>query len=555
MSKNRSSDDGGKPAGTKKGMGGSFRSSRLRFMGLDSDDVVRAFFGGNATLAIVVLVLIMFFLFREGAGFMGQNATELVTYRQSGLEYVDYMRAEVDTFHELPRFLTDVESARIKALMADGMDLKAAREQAKSLHELTAGLRKIVRPLDRFVDGLSDYAIRMRDEYKTGLNKAEERANFLGDAEKARSRGNADKAASLEASGADVKVVGVDFVQKRRYLLSMQPEYLRLNEDLRAGITAMLDTLPYDDPVIGRKMTRLREKAASFIAYTHQTEARLANWNADKPVPFLYRITDFLFGRRWITNSFFQDWYGVLPLLYGSVLVSVIALLFAVPLGVAGAIYVNQFSCPQEQKFIKPYIEFISAIPSVVIGFFGVIVWGQFVREASGWSIFSWIPGFPIAERLNAFTAGSLLALMAIPTIFTLAEDALNNVPKAYKEASLAVGATRLQTTIRVVVPTALSGIVSAVLLGFGRVIGETMVVLLCAGNRIAMPDISEGLSAIFQPVHTMTGIVAQEMGEVVPGSIHYRALFLVGTLLFFISLLINYLAQKIMRRYSIAEK
>jgi phosphate transport system permease protein len=105
------------------------------------------------------------------------------------------------------------------------------------------------------------------------------------------------------------------------------------------------------------------------------------------------------------------------------------------------------------------------------------------------------------------------------------------------------------------VIPTALSGMVSAVLLGFGRVIGETMVVLLCAGNRIDMPDMSEGLAAFFQPMHTMTGLVAQEMGEVVPGGIHYCALFLVGTLLFFISLLINYLAQKVMRRYSIAER
>jgi len=461
----------------------------------------------------------------------------------------------VDTFHELPRYLTNVEAARIKAMMASGMNLKDAREQTKDLHALSANLRKSVRPLDKFVDGLSDYAIKMRDDYKTGINKAQERANFLGDAERARERGNVDKAASLEASGADVKVAGVNLQERRNYLITALPRYRRLNEELRVEIGSMLEELPNDDPAIIKKMARFRDKAASFIAYTHQTEARLENWNADKPVPMLYRVTDFLFGRRWITNSFFQDWYGVLPLLYGSVLVSVIALIFAVPLGVAGAIYVNQFSCPREQKFIKPYIEFISAIPSVVIGFFGVIVWGQFVREASGWAIFSWIPGFPISERLNAFTAGCLLALMAVPTIFTLAEDALNNVPKAFKEASLAVGATRLQTTIRVVVPSALSGIVSAVLLGFGRVIGETMVVLLCAGNRIAMPDISEGLSAIFQPVHTMTGIVAQEMGEVVPGSIHYRALFLVGTLLFFISLLINFLAQKIMRRYSTAER
>ena len=125
-------------------------------------------------------------------------------------------------------------------------------------------------------------------------------------------------------------------------------------------------------------------------------------------------------------------------------------------------------------------------------------------------------------------------------------------MPRAFKEASLALGATQLQTLRKIIVPAALSGIVSAILLGFGRVIGETMIVLLCAGNRIAIPDFTAGLGVFTQPVHTMTGLIAQEMGEVVRGSIHYRALFMVGILLFFLSLLINYLAQGILRRYRI---
>ena len=158
-----------------------------------------------------------------------------------------------------------------------------------------------------------------------------------------------------------------------------------------------------------------------------------------------------------------------------------------------------------------------------------------------------------MTERLNAFTAGCLLALMSIPTIFSLSEDAINSVPRAFKEASYALGATRLQTLFRILVPASLSGIISAVLLGFGRVMGETMVVLLCAGNRISIPDFSQGLSTLFQPVHTMTGIVAQELGEVSNGTIHYRALFMVGLLLFLLSLLINWLAQAIVRRFKIS--
>jgi phosphate transport system permease protein len=129
----------------------------------------------------------------------------------------------------------------------------------------------------------------------------------------------------------------------------------------------------------------------------------------------------------------------------------------------------------------------------------------------------------------------------------------LNNVPRALREASYALGASRLQTTMKIIVPASLSGIISAVLLGLGRVIGETMVVLLCAGNRIEIPDFSRGLAVITEPVHTMTGIIAQEMGEVVRGSIHYRALFMVGLVLFVLSLAINYAAQKIVRRYRIS--
>ena len=231
-------------------------------------------------------------------------------------------------------------------------------------------------------------------------------------------------------------------------------------------------------------------------------------------------------------------------------MVACVALLLAVPFGVASAIYVSEVAGRGEQSLIKPYIEFIAAIPSVVLGFFGIAVVGEAIRAASHMSILRWVPFFPIAERLNIFTAGCLLALMAVPTIFTLSEDALRNVPRGFKEASYALGANRLQTIARVLVPASLSGIVSAALLGLGRVIGETMVVLLCAGNRIAIPDFTQGLGTVFQPVHTMTGIIAQEMGEVVRGSIHYRALFMVGLVLFVLTLGINYLAQKFVARF-----
>lgn len=243
----------------------------------------------------------------------------------------------------------------------------------------------------------------------------------------------------------------------------------------------------------------------------------------------------------------------MLPLVAGSLLVAVIAMVVAVPLAISAAVYISEVATLRERALIKPYIEFISAIPSVVLGFFGIAVLGTALRNLSQVEALSWVPGFPMSERLNALTAGLLLAFTSIPTIFSLAEDALTNVPKHLKEASFALGATRFQTLVRVLVPASLSGIISAVLLGFGRVIGETMVVLLCAGNRIAIPDFTEGLGVIYQPVHTMTGIIAQEMGEVAQGSIHYRALFMVGIILFLLSLLINYVAQRVVRKYRIS--
>ena len=326
-------------------------------------------------------------------------------------------------------------------------------------------------------------------------------------------------------------------------------------EIISANMTANLYALlaaapPLADPAAEKSFVQWKGAVRDYLARLPAASEQLREWSPDAPIPWYRSITSFLFGREWVTASFWQDWYGIVPLLVGSVMVALVALLIAVPLGVASAIYVSEVASPHEKRFIKPYIEFISAIPSVVLGFFGIAVVGQAIRAASQSSLLKWVSFFPISERLNIFTAGCLLAFMAVPTIFTLAEDALRNVPRGFKEASYALGANRLQTIARVIVPASLSGIVSAILLGLGRVIGETMVVLLCAGNRIAIPDFTQGIGAIFQPVHTMTGIIAQEMGEVVRGSTHYRALFMVGLVLFTITLGINWLAQRFVARF-----
>ena len=330
-------------------------------------------------------------------------------------------------------------------------------------------------------------------------------------------------------------------------LLLRRGDCIKAHAALRESAAGAISQLPQN--LTQSEAARLLKVARStwpiFLADLDRTPAAINGWKHDTPVPLTAAISSFLTGKDWVTGGEWQDFYGILPLAAGSLMISIVALIIAIPAGIGAAVYVNQFASPWEQSIVKPVIEFIQAIPSVVLGFIGILVFGTVLRDLSQLESLQWIPGFPIEERLNIFTAGCLLALMSIPTIFSLAEDAINNVPGAYAEASEALGASRVQTTFRVVIPAAFSGILAAILLGFGRVIGETMVVLLVAGNRIKIPDFTSGLGSFFQPAHTLTGIIAQELGEVPLGSVHYRALFVVGILLFTVVLAINATAHR----------
>jgi phosphate transport system permease protein len=233
-----------------------------------------------------------------------------------------------------------------------------------------------------------------------------------------------------------------------------------------------------------------------------------------------------------LANLFSSGWYptfgffGTLPLLLGSVLVTLAAIVIALPLGVATAVFVREVAPAWAREVLKPLIEVLAGIPSVVLGFFGMTVVAPVVRQ--------WL-GAPTG--LTAFTGALLLAYMSLPTIISVAEDALDSVPKSYRDASLAMGATRWQTIWRVTVPAAGSGIVTAVMLGMGRAIGETMAVMMVTGNAARMPL---DAAALFRPVRTMTATIAAEMGEVARGSVHYHALFGIGIVLFVLTFLIN---------------
>ena len=224
--------------------------------------------------------------------------------------------------------------------------------------------------------------------------------------------------------------------------------------------------------------------------------------------------------------------YNIIPLLIGSLKSTLVALLFAVPLSLFAAIYVSQLASVKHREWLKPAIEMLAGIPSVVLGFFALIVMATFLQEVFGYE-----------SRLNAFVAGIALGLAIIPVVFSIAEDALTSVPRSYTQAALALGASKWQAAWQVVLPAALPGVFAAVVLGFGRAIGETMIVLMASGNASIM-----GWD-IFDSTRTITATIAAELAEAVFGGHHYRILFMLGTVLFAVTFLTNLAGDVIIHR------
>ncbi|MBZ0165983.1 MAG: phosphate ABC transporter permease subunit PstC [Candidatus Omnitrophica bacterium] len=241
----------------------------------------------------------------------------------------------------------------------------------------------------------------------------------------------------------------------------------------------------------------------------------------------------FLTGAEWNPTSYYESKYGIVPMLVSTLMVTAGALVIAIPLGIGTAAYLSDVASPRAREIIKPIIEILAGIPSVVIGFLGIVLLGPVIAKVFG-----------ISNGLNAVNGSILLAVMALPTIISISEDALNGVPKAYDQASLALGASRWQTVIRVKIPAAMSGIIAACMLGMGRAIGETMTVLMATGCAPAMPG------SFLESVRTLTSSIAIELGEVAYNTTHYYALFALGLVLFIITFLINLTSDIILHRY-----
>lgn len=239
---------------------------------------------------------------------------------------------------------------------------------------------------------------------------------------------------------------------------------------------------------------------------------------------------DFISGSQW--NPSF-DQYGILPLIVSTTLVTFGAMLIAVPLGIGTATFLSEYCPPKLKAILKPAIEMLAAVPSVAIGFLGIVLLGPGIANVTNQ-----------ANGLNALNGAILLAIMALPTIITVSEDAINAVPHTYREASLGIGADRWETVRKIIIPAAAPGIIAAVMLGVGRAIGETMTVLMATGNAAAFPK------GFFDSVRTITATIAIEMGEVPYNTTHYYALYAIAAVLFFMTLVVNILGEYFVNRF-----
>lgn len=244
-----------------------------------------------------------------------------------------------------------------------------------------------------------------------------------------------------------------------------------------------------------------------------------------------YSVGQFLFGRNWLPVSDPPS-FGIVPLLIGSIYVTVGAIVICVPIGIMAAMFIAEVAPKSLKQVLKSLIEILASIPSVVLGFIGIVWLGPYLKST-----------FHLTTGMCGFTGSLLLAFMSLPTIITISEDALVSVPRTFREAAYGLGATRWQTLWRIMLPAASSGIIAGVMLGMGRVIGETMVVMMVTGNAPVMPH------SILEPLRTLTATIAGEMGETVSGSQHYFALFAVGLVLFVITFIINLFADISLRK------
>ena len=265
------------------------------------------------------------------------------------------------------------------------------------------------------------------------------------------------------------------------------------------------------------------------------------NPEKSKFVAFFASIFDFLFRNKW--NPAAED-YGIVHGIVGTLLVVIIAMLIAIPISISCAIFMAEIAPPTVRKVLKPTVELLASIPSIVYGFFGLFTFVPAIKYIFNLPIFG--DGLPTGE--TALSGGIVLSIMVVPTIVSITDDALQAVPHTFREGSFALGATQWQTIIRVVIPAAMSGIFAATILAFGRAIGETMAVLMVAGGS---PNIPTPFFNILEPVDPLTAIIARELGEAANGSVQFHAIFATAIVLFLVTFIVNIIGNAVIKRFA----
>jgi len=275
-----------------------------------------------------------------------------------------------------------------------------------------------------------------------------------------------------------------------------------------------------------QKINELVSKEKAIIAYI-PIKYRSSDFSGREIELDKITLGEFLGGDEWFPTAEPVAHFGIMPMILGTLWVCLGAILIALPLGLSSAIYMSEIANKKVRNILKPVIELLAGIPSVVYGFFGLVIIVPMVQK---------LFNLPVGE--TALSGSIILAIMVLPTIITITEDAIRTVPNSLREASLALGATKLQTIFRVVIPHAIMGITAAVILGIGRVFGETMAVLMVTGNAAIMPN------SLLQPIRTITATIAAELGEAPQGGLHFKALFALGCILFIITLITNLMVE-----------
>lgn len=288
----------------------------------------------------------------------------------------------------------------------------------------------------------------------------------------------------------------------------------------------MESNLSWQEYVITRAIRAAGYSAILFVALIFYFLLR-------EGLPTLAEVKlDSLLAIRWYP---IEKYFGILPLISGSIIITLGATFVAVPFGIGTAIFISEIAPRWAREILKPLVELLGGLPSVVLGFLGILSLAPYLRVLLN-----------LPTGLTALAGSLLLGGIALPTVVSVAEDALDSVPRSYREGAWALGATRWQTIWRVTLPAARSGVLTAIMLGIGRAIGETMTVMMVTGNA---PVMATSLGALFSPVRTMTATIAAEMGEVANGSVHYHTLFFIGMVLFIISLIVNVTASAVVFR------